>query len=86
MRVVALARAAAGDLHDAEAQARASVEGIAVTDFVVFHADALLTLGDVLRSVGRGAEADAAFRQALDLYRHKGSIVGVGTVEARLAG
>jgi tetratricopeptide (TPR) repeat protein len=86
VRVVALARAAAGDLHEAEAQARAAVEGIAITDFVIFHADALLTLGDVLRSAGRSSEADEAFQQALDLYRQKGSLVSVKTAAARLAG
>ena len=86
MRVVALARAAVGDLHEAEVQARAAEEGIAVTDFVIFHAEALLTLGDVLRSAGRAREATEAFQQALDLYRQKGSLVGVGIAQARLAG
>jgi tetratricopeptide (TPR) repeat protein len=86
LRVIALARAAAGDLHEAEAQARAAVEALTTTDMIVFHADALLTLGDVLRSAGRTSEADAAFQQALDLYRQKGSLVGAKTAAARLAG
>ncbi len=86
MRVIALARAAAGDLDEAETQARAAVEAIAMTDLVPWHADALLTLGDVLRSAGRASQADEAFQQALDLYRQKGSLVGVETAAARLAG
>jgi tetratricopeptide (TPR) repeat protein len=86
LRVVALARAAAGDLDVAVAEARAAVEALATTDMIVFHAEAVVTLGDVLRSAGRASEAIAAFRQALDLYRQKGSLVGVYTVEARLAG
>jgi tetratricopeptide (TPR) repeat protein len=86
LQVAALAGAAAGDLDEAEAQARSAVGGLAITDFIVFHAEALVTLGDVLRSAGRTSEADAAFQQALDLYRQKGSLVGVETAEARLAG
>jgi class 3 adenylate cyclase/tetratricopeptide (TPR) repeat protein len=86
LRVIALARAAAGDLDEAEAQARAAVEAFTTTDFLTFHADALLTLGDVLRSASRPSEADAAFQQALDLFGQKGSLVGVRIAEARLAG
>ncbi len=66
LRVAALARAAAGNLEAAETQARAAVDGIASTDLVLFHADAQLTPGDVLRSAGRPAEEGEAFREALD--------------------
>jgi class 3 adenylate cyclase/tetratricopeptide (TPR) repeat protein len=86
LRTVAMARAAAGEVDEAEARAREAVEGIAVTDLVIFHAEALLTLGDVLRSASRASEADEAFLQALDLYREKGSLVGVGIAEGRLVG
>ncbi len=86
MRVVALARAAAGDLDRAEADARAAEAAFTGTDLVVFHAEALVTLGDALRSAGRAPEAEAAFQQALALYRQKGSRVGVGIAEGRLAG
>ena len=85
LRVIALARAASGDLDEAEVQARAAVEALATTDLITFHADALLTLGDVLRSAGRASEADAAFRQALALYEQKGSLVGAQAAAARLA-
>ena len=86
LRVLALVRAASGNLDEAEAHARAAVEALTTTDFITFHADALLTLGDVLRSAGRTTEADAAFQQALDLYRQKGSLVSVEIAAARLAG
>jgi class 3 adenylate cyclase/tetratricopeptide (TPR) repeat protein len=85
LRVLALARAAAGDLVTAEADARAAVEAFTTTDFITFHADALLTLGDVLRSAGLSAEADVTFRQALALYEQKGSLVGARTASARVA-
>jgi len=86
LRVIALARAAAGDLDEAEVHARAAVEAFTATDFITFHADALMTLGDVLHAAGRSREADAAFQEALDLYRRKGSLVSTKTAEARLAG
>jgi class 3 adenylate cyclase/tetratricopeptide (TPR) repeat protein len=86
MRVIALARAAAGDLGEAEVYARAAVEALAPTDFLTFHGDAQLTLGDVLRAGGRASEAEAAFRQALDLYRQKGSLVDMKTAADRLSG
>ena len=62
------------------------MDALAITDLVIFHGDALLTLGDVLRSAGRLSEADAAFQEALDLYRQKGSLVGAARATARLAG
>jgi class 3 adenylate cyclase/tetratricopeptide (TPR) repeat protein len=86
LRVLAMAHAAAGELDEAETQARAAVEEFTTTDFITFHADALLTLGDVLRTAGHRSDADAAFQRALDLYQQKGSIVGVRIAEARMAG
>jgi tetratricopeptide (TPR) repeat protein len=85
LRAMALTHARAGDLGQAETLARAAVEAFTTTDFLSFHADALLTLGDVLRAAGRRSEAEAAFREGLDLYDQKGSLVGVGIAEARLA-
>jgi class 3 adenylate cyclase/tetratricopeptide (TPR) repeat protein len=76
----------AGHLVEAERDARSAVEFLATTDFITFHADSALILGDVLRAGGRREEADAAFLQALDLYRQKGSLVGVRIAESRLAG
>lgn len=79
------AHLSAGRLVEAERDARSAVEFFATTDFITFHADSALILGDVLRAAGRRAEADAEFQRTLDLYRQKGNIVGVKTAEARLA-
>ena len=83
---IAAAHLNAGSLVEAERDARSAVEYFATTDFVTFHADSVLILGDVLRSAGRTSEADAAFQQALDLYRQKGSLVSGEIAAARLAG
>ena len=84
----AMARAEvnAGNLAAAERHARSAVEILATTEVITWHAEARVVLGDVLRAAGRRDEADAAFRQALDLYHQKGSIVGERTAAARLAG
>ncbi len=82
---LASAHLSAGRLADAEQQARSAVDYLATTDFVTFHANSALLLGDVLEAAGRHAEADVAFQAALDLYRQKGSLVSVKTAAARLA-
>jgi tetratricopeptide (TPR) repeat protein len=76
----------AGRLAEAERDARSAVDYFATTDFITFHANSSLILGDVLRAAGRRVEADAAFQTALDLYGQKGSLVSVETAAARLAG
>jgi class 3 adenylate cyclase/tetratricopeptide (TPR) repeat protein len=75
----------AGRLVEAERDARSAVDFYATTDFINFHAQSALILGDVLRASGRREEADAAFQQALDLYRQKGNLVGERDAIARLA-
>ena len=75
----------AGRLAEAERDARSAVDYYATTDFITFHANSSLILGDVLRAAGRRAEADAAFQTALDLYGQKGSLVSVKLAAARLA-
>jgi len=82
---VAGAHLNAGRLAEAERDARSAVDYYKTTDFITFHANSSLILGDVLRAAGRRAEADAAFQSALDLYGRKGSLVGVKIAEARLA-
>jgi tetratricopeptide (TPR) repeat protein len=79
------AHLSAGRLIEAEGHARSAVEFFEATDFITFHADSAVVLGDVLRAAGRHEEADAAFRQGLDLYRRKGSLVGEKAAVARLA-
>jgi tetratricopeptide (TPR) repeat protein len=80
------AHMAAGRLVDAERDLRSAVDYFATTDFINFHANSALRLGDVLRAAGREAEARDSFARALDLYRQKGNLVGAGVVEARLTG
>jgi hypothetical protein len=43
-------------------------------------------LGDILRAQGRDSDADEVVHRADDLYRRKGTIVGVAAVRERLAG
>jgi class 3 adenylate cyclase/tetratricopeptide (TPR) repeat protein len=83
---IAAAHLDAGALVEAELHARNAVEYFATTDFITFHADSVVILGDVLRTAGRRAEADAEFGRALHLYRQKGSLVGETAAAARLAG
>ncbi len=83
---IASAHLNAGRLAEAERDARSAVGYFSTTDFITFHAESALILGDILRATGRRAEADAAFQRALDLYRQKGSLVGMKTAAARLAG
>jgi len=83
---LAAAHLRAGALEEAERNARSSIEFLATTDFLTFHANSALILGDILRATGRTAEADASFHLAQDLYEQKGSRVSVELVAARLAG
>ena len=76
----------AGRLAEAERHARSAVDYFATTDFITFHAESALILGDVLRAAGRRAEADTAYRAALDLFTQKGSVVGERIAAARLTG
>jgi tetratricopeptide (TPR) repeat protein len=75
----------AGALEEAERDARSSIEFFATTDFLTFHANSAVILGDILRAAGRGDEAVVAFQLARDLYEQKGSRVSVELVAARFA-
>jgi tetratricopeptide (TPR) repeat protein len=61
--------------EEAERLAREAVDLAARTDHLEEHADALMTLADVLRQAGRAAEAVPAVRDALRLYKQKGNTV-----------
>jgi len=75
-----------GHLAAAEREARSALDFLASSDYLTTRADAMLILGDILRSGGRSDEADASFRVALDLYRQRGSLVDERTAMARLFG
>jgi tetratricopeptide (TPR) repeat protein len=67
--------AAQGAGEQAERLAREAVDLAARTDHLEEHADALMTLAEVLRRAGRAAEATPALREALRLYEQKGNTV-----------
>jgi class 3 adenylate cyclase/tetratricopeptide (TPR) repeat protein len=67
--------AARGDGGQAERLAREAVSLAERTDHLEEHADALMTLAEVLRRAGRAAEAEPALVEALRLCERKGSTV-----------
>jgi predicted ATPase/class 3 adenylate cyclase len=76
--------AARGAGEEAERLAREAVSLAERTDHLEEHADALMTLAEVLRRNGRAAEATPALREALRLCRQKGSTVLARRAEAAL--
>ena len=74
-----------GEVERAEALAREAVSLAEQTDFVLFHADALLDLAEVLRLAGRPEEAAAAAEEAVRLYERKGAVVAAESAQALLA-
>jgi class 3 adenylate cyclase/tetratricopeptide (TPR) repeat protein len=76
--------AARGAGEEAERLAREAVALAERTDHLEEHADALMTLAEVLRRGGRAAEATPALREALRLCRQKGSTVLARRAEAAL--
>ena len=83
----ALARIAAreGDDSTARRLAEDALALMATTDWLIDHADRLADLAEVHALAGRAAEALAAFGQADDLYRRKGSVAGLDMTRARRA-
>jgi cytochrome c-type biogenesis protein CcmH/NrfG len=55
------------------------------TDHLEEHADALMTLAEVLRRAGRAAEAEPALEEALRLAEQKGNTVLTQRARAALA-
>jgi tetratricopeptide (TPR) repeat protein len=74
--------AARGDHTGAIDVARAAVEIAAATDDLLDHADARAALAVALRSGGRGAEADAEERRAIELWEAKGATLLVERARA----
>ncbi len=74
--------AARGQLDEAEALARRAVAQAEATDFLGFHADALVTLAEVLRLSDRPEGALVALASAIQLYERKGNVVEAGRVRA----
>jgi len=75
-----------GQAQEAEALAREGVAIIEGTDYVLYHADALTDLAEVLRLQNRAGEAATAAEQAVRLYEQKGNVVAARKVQALLEG
>jgi ATP/maltotriose-dependent transcriptional regulator MalT len=73
-----------GELEAAEALARQAVAFAAESDFLDSHADALMSLVDVLLLTGRGQQAVTAAEQAVQLYEKKGNGVSAERARSRL--
>ena len=76
--------AAGGRPEEARMLARQAVELAAQTDAPVLKADTLLEVSSVLDD--SDGERDAALAEALELYDRKRHLVGIGRVNAALAG
>lgn len=74
-----------GAAADGEAEARRAVELAERTDFLNFHGDALMALGEVLDAAGRPDEAREAITRAGSLYEQKGNVVAAASAGAALA-
>jgi tetratricopeptide (TPR) repeat protein len=77
--------AAQGDVEQAERLAREAVALAARTDYLEEHADALMTLAEVLRRAGWAAEATPALEEALRLYERKDNTVLAARAREALA-
>jgi tetratricopeptide (TPR) repeat protein len=73
-----------GEYAEAEALAREAVELGAPTDWHMFHANALMSLADVLELAGRAAETQPLVEAALALYERKGARVEAEATRRRL--
>ena len=82
LRAKTLARR--GRFDEAEAFAMEAVRIVAPTDYLDLHADALDALAEVLRLAGRPSDAAAALRDAVELRRRKGNLVGAARAESSI--
>jgi DNA-binding SARP family transcriptional activator len=74
-----------GELADATHTAREALAIVSVTDYVELHGKALVALGEVMRAAGATDDADAALRQALELFERKENVVQAEQTRALLA-
>ena len=83
LRAKTLARRGRHD--EAEPLVREAVRIVAPTDYLDLHADALFALAEVMQLAGRSSDAAEALRDALEVCRRKGNLVGAGRAESLLA-
>ena len=74
-----------GNHAEAEAAARVGVAIMATTDYLDYHADALVDLAEILHAAGRQDEALDALRAGLDLYHRKGATFVADRTERQIA-
>ena len=73
-----------GSFDEGERLAREAVGLARQTDFVNFHADALIDLGAVLEAADRSGETTPLIEDAIRLYDEKGNTVSAQAARARL--
>jgi tetratricopeptide (TPR) repeat protein len=73
-----------GQLDEAEALAREAVAIIETTEYVLYRADALTDLAEVLRLMNRSDEAATTAEEARRLYETKGNVAAVRNLERLL--
>ena len=74
-----------GSHAEAQAASRAGVAIMAATDYLAYHADALVGLAEVLHAAGKRDEAISAMSEAAELYRRKGATFLVDQSEHQIA-
>jgi tetratricopeptide (TPR) repeat protein len=84
-QVQALVHAHRGEHAEAEEAAREAVDAVERTDGLNDQAAAWWDLAEVLQSAGRGAEAAAAFAEALERYERKKNIPMARRLRERIA-
>jgi hypothetical protein len=72
------------DEQAAERWARSALDYASLSDFIIFQAQARLTLAEVLAALGRRDEAAAEAGEALTLYESKGDQPGAAQASAAL--
>ena len=72
------------EFEEAEALAREAVQIAAETGLILWGADTLMDLADVLRAAGRVDEAIPPIQDALALYEAKGDVVSSAKARAHL--
>jgi class 3 adenylate cyclase len=73
-----------GQADEAQALAREGVAIIRQTDYILYHADALTDLAEVLRLGDQASEAAAAANEARLLYEQKGNIIAARHLHSML--
>jgi tetratricopeptide (TPR) repeat protein len=70
-----------GRHEEAVSVGRDGVAILARTDYLTYHADALMDLAQALRAAGQADEATTAAREAMELYRRKGATLPLERTE-----